>query len=160
MAESRARMALQLFDRAFQAQKQGDLELAIQLYKQSIELHPTAEAYTYLGWTYHFLGRTEEAIAECKNAIAADPSLGNPYNDIGAYLLELGRHEEAIPWLEKATVSQRYEAYHFAWFNLARAYLRMELYSRAKSCLEQALDIEPEYRSAQEALDRVRRLIQ
>jgi len=160
MAESRARMALQLFEKAFQAQKQGDLELAIKLYKQSIEIHPTAEAYTYLGWTYHFLGKTEEAIAECKNAIAVDPTLGNPYNDIGAYLLELGRHEEAIPWLEKATVSERYESYHFAWFNLARAYQRKEWYAKARSCLEQALEIEPGYRPALDALDRVKRLIQ
>jgi len=59
------------------------------------------EAHTFLGWTYHFQGRIEEAIAECKLAIGLDPEFGNPYNDIGAYLIELGRFEEAIPWLEQ-----------------------------------------------------------
>ena len=33
-----------------------------------------------------------------------DPDFGNPYNDIGAYLIEMGRLDEAIPWLEKATL--------------------------------------------------------
>ena len=51
--------------------------------------YPTAEAYTFLGWTYHFQGRIEDAIAECKRAIEVDPEFGNPYNDIGAYLIEL-----------------------------------------------------------------------
>ena len=48
-------------------------------------------------------GRLEEAIEECHKAIAVDPTFGNPYNDIGAYLIEMGRLDEAIPWLERAT---------------------------------------------------------
>jgi tetratricopeptide (TPR) repeat protein len=66
-------------------------------------LHPTAEAHTFLGWTYHFQGRLDDAIAECKRAIEIDPEFGNPYNDIGAYLIELKRFDGAIPWLERAT---------------------------------------------------------
>src|SRR5207253_8419965 len=42
---------------------------------------------------------------ECKKAIAVDPTFGNPYNDIGAYLIERGEHAQAIPWLEKAIAS-------------------------------------------------------
>jgi len=67
---------------------QRDLELAAQFYKRSIELHPTADAHTFLGWTYHQQGKVDEAIEECKKAIAVDPTFGNPYNDIGAYLIE------------------------------------------------------------------------
>ena len=51
---------------------------------------------------YSFQGRPDDAIAECKIAIAVDPDFGNPYNDIGAYLIELGREEEAVTWLERA----------------------------------------------------------
>src|SRR5256886_13648900 len=71
---------------------EGDYDRAVELYQSSLELHPTAEAHTFLGWTYHFQGRVEEAIAECKRAIELDPEFGNPYNDIGAYLIE--RSEE------------------------------------------------------------------
>ena len=90
------------FQRAYEAQMAGRLDEAIEHYRRSIALHPTAEAHTFLGWTYSFQGRHEDAIAECHTAIAVDPDFGNPYNDIGAYLIELGRHGEAIPWLERA----------------------------------------------------------
>src|SRR2546430_7197875 len=53
------------------------------LYQQSIDVHPTAEAHTFLGWTLSFQGRLEEATRECLKAIEVDPDFGNPYNDIG-----------------------------------------------------------------------------
>ena len=54
--------------------------------KRSIEIPPTAEAHTYLGWTYSLQGKLDEATAECLRAIEIDPEFGNPYNDIGVYL--------------------------------------------------------------------------
>ena len=113
--DDRLQMAQELFQKAYRMQMDGELDLAVSLYKKSIALHPTAEAYTFLGWTYHFQGKLEDAIEECKKAIETDPSFGNPYNDIGAYLIELGKPEDAIPWLEQAIGSKRYEAYHFPW---------------------------------------------
>ena len=90
MADPRYDLAMELFQKAYQMQMQGELDLAIRFYKRSIELHPTAEAHTFLGWTYRFQGKLDEAIAECEKAIAVDPTFGNPYNDIGAYLIEQG----------------------------------------------------------------------
>jgi len=141
-------------------QMQGQLEQAVSLYQESIDLHPTAEAYTFLGWTYRFQGRVEAAIAECKKAIEVDPSFGNPYNDIGSYLIEKGEFSEAIPWLEKATTSERYEAYHYPWYNLGRAYAGMEMFRRARECFERSLAIEPNYALAREALHKLRMVIQ
>ena len=88
--------AIVLYDRAFRQQLKGNFGEAITLYKRSIELHPTAEAHTFLGWTYSMLDRYDEAIEECKTAIDIDPEYGNPYNDIGSYLITLGRPQEAI----------------------------------------------------------------
>jgi len=102
----------------------GDLAGAIRLYQASLAEEPTAEAYTFLGWVYSFERRYAEAIAECKRAIAVDPTFGNPYNDIGCYLMELGREDEAIPWLKRAMAAPRYEAPHFPHVNLARIYER------------------------------------
>ena len=68
----------------------GDLEAAIALFTRSLETQPTAEAYTFRGWAYSFAGRLDDAIEECRKAIATDPSFGNPYNDIGCYLMEQG----------------------------------------------------------------------
>src|SRR5258707_2574013 len=98
----------------------GDLEAALELYTRSIELHPTAEAYTFRGWTHGCRGELDAAIADCHRAIETDPDLGNPYNDIGAYLIQLGRSDEAVPWLLRATTAPRYEARAHPWANLAR----------------------------------------
>ena len=89
---------------------QGEYQEAIELYSRSIETFATAEAYTFRGWTYSFLGDYNRAIAECLQAIKLDPEFGNPYNDIGAYLIEQEKWDEAIPWFQKAMVAPRYEA--------------------------------------------------
>src|SRR5579862_2042071 len=107
MPTDRIEQAQLKFQEAYQAQMEGELDQAIELYRGSIALHPTAEAHTFLGWTFHFQGKIQEAIAECKRAIALDPDFGNPYNDIGAYLIDLGLFDEAIPWIERAIVAKR-----------------------------------------------------
>ena len=120
--EAAKREALLLFQQAYAEQMRGELDLAADLYKQSISAYPTAEAHTFLGWTYSFMGMTDEAIAECHTAIEVDPDFGNPYNDIGAYLIEKGDHTGAIVWLERAIQAPRYEAYFYPHFNLGRVY--------------------------------------
>jgi tetratricopeptide (TPR) repeat protein len=144
-----------LFRRAYQAQMAGNLEEAISLYRRSIALGPTAEAHTFLGWTYSFQRRYPEAIAEFKLAIDVDPGFGNPYNDIGAYLIELGRWEEAIPWFEKAIEAPRYDPRHFPHFNLARVYIQTYDYGKAVEHLQSALALEPRYGSARKELRRL-----
>jgi Tfp pilus assembly protein PilF len=160
MSNTRFEMAKELYENAYQLQMQGEFDLAAQFYKRSIELHPTAEAHTFLGWTYHYQGKVDEAIDECKKAIVVDPTFGNPYNDIGAYLIEKGEHEDAIPWLEQAIASLRYDAYHYPWYNLGRVYVARELYSKARECFRKSLEIEPRYQLAEEALRKLRLLLQ
>ena len=138
---------------------EGDYDRAAELYRGSLALHPTAEAHTFLGWTYHFQGKIDEAIAECKHAIEVDPEFGNPYNDIGAYLIDLGRHDEAIPWLEQAMTAKRYEPRQFPYFNLGRVYLAKGMINRAREQFQKSLAIEPRYSLAREALERVRRMV-
>lgn len=144
--------ALALFQEAYDRQLSGEIDAAITLYRASIEQHPTAEAHTFLGWTYSFLGRLDDAIAECRKAIDVDPGFGNPYNDIGAYLIEMERLDEAIPWLEQATAAPRYESYQFPWFNLGRAYEGKEQLNRAVACFERSLEHDNAYAPALKAL--------
>ena len=94
-ADERFQQAIAFLRETYRRQMAGDLDEAIALYERSIALHPTAEAHTFLGWTYSFQGRLEDAIAACKRAIAVDADFGNPYNDIGSYLIKLGRPDEA-----------------------------------------------------------------
>ena len=39
-----------------------------------------------------------------------DPEFGTPYNDIGVYLMERERLDEALPWLQKAKQVRRLRA--------------------------------------------------
>jgi Tfp pilus assembly protein PilF len=149
--------AWQLLKEAYEYQVGGEYDTAVELYKRSLEIHPTAEAYTYLGWAYHYQGKLNEAIAQCKKAIQIDPEFGNPYNDIGAYLIEEGEYDEALPWLDRALQSRRYDSYHYPHYNLGRAYMRKEMYAKAREHFEQALKICPEYTLARESLEQVRR---
>ncbi len=41
------------------------------------------------------MDRLDDAIDECKKAIAIDPEFGNPWNDTGAYLIQQGDPEAA-----------------------------------------------------------------
>src|SRR5207302_1624259 len=119
-----------------------ELNAAIELYSESLTVCPTAEAYTFRGWAYRSFGRIDDAIAECKHAIELDPEYGNPYNDIGAYLIAKGDLDEAITWLEKAKTAPRYEPRHFPYMNLGRLYAAKGMILKAIEEFEAALEIE------------------
>lgn len=157
--ESSKEEALALFKRAYEEQTKGNLSGAAELYKKSIELFPTAEAYTFLGWAYSFMGKYEEAIEECHKAIQVDPEFGNPYNDIGAYLIEKGRFDEAIPWLEKATHAKRYDSYCFPHYNLGRVWENKGDWEKALECYRNALKAKPDYTLASRALNRLQGML-
>jgi Tfp pilus assembly protein PilF len=123
--------ALELIGEAMQHQMAQDFDEAIRLYKESIAIYPTADAHTYLGWAYSFKGRLNEAIAQCEIAIQLDPEFGNPYNDIGVYLMQQQKFDDAIPWLERAKAASRYEPRHFPYINLGRIYLTKGMIQKA-----------------------------
>ena len=133
-----------LFEEAFRHQRDGNLEEAVRLYLSSIQAHPTAEAHTFLGWTYSWQGKIDEAIAECLLAIEVDSTLGNPYNDIGVYLIAQDELDDAIPWLERATRAPRYECPQFPWMNLGRVYARKDMQVKAVECFLKARDLAPD----------------
>jgi tetratricopeptide (TPR) repeat protein len=135
--------AMALVEQAMNHQMAGELDDAIGLYKRSISLYPTADAHTYLGWAYSFQGRIDEAIAQCEIAIKLDPEFGNPYNDIGVYLMQQQKLDDAIPWLEKAKHAKRYEPRHFPYLNLGRVYSAKGMLQKALVEFRGALQLNP-----------------
>ena len=65
--------AIELWREAYRRQMAGDLDEAITLYRRSLAVRPTAEAHTFLGWTYSFQGRFDAATEECLKAIKDNP---------------------------------------------------------------------------------------
>jgi len=135
--------AVELIRQAMEHQMAQEFDKAIRLYKKSIEVFPTADAHTYLGWAYSFKGRLNEAIAQCEIAIEIDPEFGNPYNDIGVYLMQQQKLDDAIPWLERAKNAKRYEPRHFPYINLGRVYLTKGMVQQAIKEFSGALEIHP-----------------
>ncbi len=160
MADSEPRTrALELWNEAMRFHMNRDLERAVELYTQSIEVFPTAEAYTFRGWAFEGMGRIDDAIAECHRAIEVDPSFGNPYNDIGAYLISKGELDEAVPWLEKAKTAPRYDPRHFPFMNLGRIYAAKGMVKRAIDEFEGALALAPGDPGCESALQQLRALL-
>ena len=148
-------MAQDYFELAYELQMRGEIDRALYYYRRSLACMPSPEAYTFMAWTESMRGNYIEAIELCQQAIKLDSDFGNPWNDIGAYLLALGRHQDAIPFLEQALRSPRYLTYHYAHYNLGRAYEKLTELDRARQKYLDALAAEPSYHLARQALSRL-----
>jgi Tfp pilus assembly protein PilF len=116
---------------------------------------PRRKLTLFLGWTLSAKGDYAGAIRECHRAIEVDPGFGNPYNDIGSYLIALGRPKDAVPWLRKAMGAARYEPRHYPHVNLARVYVKLGQLDAAIAQLRVALAIAPQYRPARAEVHRL-----
>jgi len=122
----------------------GEIRSALDKFRASASAVATADSLTYWGWMEHQSGDTEMAISLCHQAISLDPEFGNPYNDIGSYLVSQGKMDEAIPWFEKAVTATRYEPRQFPHINLGRVFMVKDEPLRALCEFKKALVFAPD----------------
>jgi len=156
MDELAIKRAEKFMKKGLAAVGRGEIQVARDSFKASATQNPTADAYTFWGWMEHNLGNTNEAIDLCKQAIEIDPEFGNPYNDIGSYLVAQDKLDEAIPWLEKAKLAKRYEPRQFPYINLGRIYLSKDMHLKALKEFEGALAITPDDHGIAEMVNKLR----
>ena len=130
----------------------GQIALAMDTFDESLKTSPTAEGYTYRGWARSFMGRYSDAINDCQRAIRVDSEFGNPYNDIGVYLMQLGRLDEAVTWLERAKQAKRYTPRHFPFLNLGHIFMIRGEQLKALDEFVKALEFDPENEIARKAI--------
>lgn len=147
--------ALEICRHAYRLQREGRVTDAIELYRQSLQLHPTPHAHLLLAWAYAAQRRYDDALTECLRAIELDPDYGNAYNDGGVYLLELRRFEEAEQWFQRAISARKTSVRHHAHYNLGRLYERQGRWLDAIREYYAALLLEPRYTRAALALLRL-----
>jgi len=152
-------LAAEYFNKAYKLHLDRNIKEAIEAYKKSIDYYPTSKAHTFLGWAFSLNGRFEEAIEECKIAIDLDPDYGNPYNDIGSYLINLEKYDEAIYWLEKAIDAPFYQSKHYPFYNLAKIYERRGDWFIALNYYSEALKLNPDYQLAKNGFIRLTALM-
>lgn len=156
LQENTIRRAVELLEEGLDCVARGQLGEARKNFKASAFRHQTADAYTYWGWMEHHLGNTEFAIKLCHRAIAIDPDFGNPYNDIGSYLISLGQLDEAVAWLKRATKAKRYDSPQYPHMNMGRIYLAKEMPEKALREFEKALDFAPDDSQLQEMIQELK----
>jgi tetratricopeptide (TPR) repeat protein len=152
-------LAEEYFTLGYSHHLNGEIEEAIEYYKKSIQLHPLAKTHTFLGWAYSLKGNYKEAIDECMTAIDLDPDFGNPYNDIGSYLIALHKEDEAVYWLEQALKATNYEPRHFPYYNLGIVCERKGEWFKALEFYHEALKLNPEYTNAKVGILRLTTLL-
>ncbi len=143
--------ARKLFNLGYKLHMAGDIAEAVRAYRNSIHYYPTAKAHTYLGWAYSVQGKHQDAIKECLTAIELDPDYGNPYNDIGMYLIQLNNLDEAVIWFEKALKIPDYDSRHYPLFNLGCIYEKKGDWLTALEYYNDALEVKPDYEHAKAA---------
>lgn len=157
LSQHGALMAQDYFELAYEMQMQGELDRAMYYYGRSLDCVQSPEAYTFMAWAESMRGNFDKAIELCRKAIDLDPDFGNPWNDLGAYLLALDRPAEAVPYFEQALRAPRYLTYHYAHYNMGRAFEKLGDVQAACDKYREALVEEPTYALARDALERLRR---
>ena len=106
----------------------------------SIE-HKTAASCSDKGYALHILGRHEEAIALCANALELDPLNATAWNTKGLALDALGQHTQAVACFAKfLEIAPRDPA---AWNNMAMALSNLGRHDEAVASYRKALEIDP-----------------
>jgi tetratricopeptide (TPR) repeat protein len=146
------KIANRYFQRAFNSQMQGDIELARQHYLTSIEIHPTAEAYVNLAWTFSKEENFEEAIKQCNKALELDLDCGMAYSDVGYYMLQLNKTDEAIVWLEEAILQDEFEGVFYTFYNLGRAYEQKGMWQKGIEMYDKSLLQKPGFKLGKKKL--------
>ena len=72
-SEPRAR-ALELWNEAMRFHMNHDLDRAVELYTKSIEVFPTAEAYTFRGWAFEGIDRKSTRLNSSHSTLSRMPS--------------------------------------------------------------------------------------
>jgi hypothetical protein len=97
-------------------------------------------------------GSTTRPFATASWPSISIPDSGNAHNDLGAYLIELGRWDESEAWLESAARARRYGSYHLPYYNLGRLYEHRFEFARAEVAYRRSTQLSPEFKPARRAL--------
>jgi len=147
-----------LLSRGAELSQQGDSEQAERLFRRALELNPNVkEAYNNLGTLY--ARRDEHARAKEMFGVALemDPLYVFPRCNLASYLLSDGDIAGARAMLEPLAGKTRFHPQDLAFYHYtqARILIQEQEYDAARKLLESTLSVYPDYKLAQNMLDRL-----
>jgi len=110
-----------------------------------------AGTYDNRGVILDMLGRTEEAAYDFNMAISLDPTLGDPYVNLGAMLIKKGQHEAALAQINKG-LDLGMAFTHIGYYDRAVAEQLLGRFKEAYYDYKKVLELEPNFTMASERL--------
>jgi len=110
-----------------------------------------AGTYDNRGVLLDMLGHTEMAREDFNAAITLDPTLGDPYVNLGAMLIKQGQHQDALDRINKGIeLGMAYP--HIGYYDRAVAEQMLGRFKEAYFDYKKVLELEPNFKMASERL--------
>jgi tetratricopeptide (TPR) repeat protein len=119
--------------------------------RESLTVKDRAATYDNRGVMLDQLGRTEKAAEDFRQAMALDPSLGDPHINLGSVLIKEKRYDDALVSINKG-IDLGVSFPHIGYYDRAVAYQLMGKYKEAYYDYKKVLEIEPNFTQASERL--------
>ena len=133
--------------------QQSDTRQALPAALKAIELDPrNLNAYLTLGRIQHVEGRWDQALDAYQKALALDPKRGETYYLIGVVRYQMKDVAGAIEFLRKALAQPTYLSPQDSHLYLGGIYVDQGKVDDALTEFRKAVDVEPEFGSAHNAL--------
>jgi len=110
-----------------------------------------AGTYDNRGVILDLMGRTQQAADDFNAAIELDPTLGDPYVNLGAMLIKKGQHLEALDQINKG-IELGMAFPHIGYYDRAIAEQMLGRYKEAYYDYKKVLELEPNFTMASERL--------
>ena len=135
--------AAQIFDAAFTAHQQGDLDAAAAGYDNALAVEPGhARALHMRGVVHLQRGEREQAVELIRRSLAIDATDASAYGNLASALLAIKRVDEAVE-AARAGVRLKPDAADI-WANLGTALTRRDSYPDALEAFQRAVALQPE----------------
>ena len=113
---------------------------ADQAYMRALELQPgSSNIHLAYGWFLSWMGRHDEAIAECRRAVELDPFSVRPIANLSMVLSMARQFDEALEAAKRAIEMD--PNYNLAYERLAEAYKGNGMYEEAIAALQKTADL-------------------
>lgn len=141
-----AEKIMELWQEGMHYEELGDINGALEKYKQAIQIAPTTGYGTSLVWTssagaFRKAGMNDMAVECYKSAVLADDSNDSAYIELIQFLTDLEKYQEAIDYIDKYLV--KFPNDDFAWSHKGVLLDILNRSSEARTCLKKAEELNP-----------------
>jgi Tfp pilus assembly protein PilF len=105
---------------------------AIPIIREARRFKETPMIITLEAWCQFALGKSQMAHSLCLKAIELDPEYGPAYNDLGSYLLEEDKLDDALKLFAKAKRATFFPQREYPYINCGRVYLKRNDFKNAR----------------------------